>query len=103
MKQICFLSLAAIVCGLGVCACSNDAPAPPPAASAPAATTSAAAADFGNTKCMVMGDDIGTATTEYDGKIYHFCCPSCIPEFKKDPDKFIKAALADPAKYGLKK
>jgi len=30
------------------------------------------------------------ATYEYEGKIYNFCCPMCIDEFKKDPQKYIK-------------
>ena len=28
-------------------------------------------------------------TYEYEGKIYNFCCPMCIGEFKKDPQKYI--------------
>jgi cytochrome c oxidase subunit II len=40
--------------------------------------------------CPVMG---GAATKEYfheyQGKTYYFCCPSCIEEFKKDPEKYI--------------
>ena len=101
MMRMCVAGLVAFASGFGLYACSGGTAAPPAAPAATAATS--AAADFGNTKCMVMGDDIGTATTEYAGKIYHFCCPSCIPDFKKDPDKYIKAALADPAKFGLKK
>lgn len=26
---------------------------------------------------------------EYNGKTYYFCCPMCIDEFKKDPQKYI--------------
>jgi len=64
----------------------------------------APAVDFANTHCMVMSDDeVGKAVLEYNGKIYHFCCPDCLESFKKDPEKYIKAAEADPAKYGLKK
>ncbi|MDP8258529.1 MAG: YHS domain-containing protein [Candidatus Aadella gelida] len=40
--------------------------------------------------CPVMK---GKATKEYsytyEGKIYYFCCPGCIEEFKKDPAKYI--------------
>lgn len=25
----------------------------------------------------------------YEGKTYYFCCPMCIEEFKKDPEKYI--------------
>lgn len=40
--------------------------------------------------CPVMG---GAASKEYsstyEGKTYYFCCPNCIEEFKKDPQKYI--------------
>ncbi len=40
--------------------------------------------------CPVMG---GETTKEnsytYEGKTYYFCCPMCIEEFKKDPEKYI--------------
>lgn len=47
----------------------------------------------GNKICPVMGEKIDEktkATYEYEGKIYNFCCPACIDEFKKDPEKYIK-------------
>jgi len=49
--------------------------------------------DVGNKICPVTGEKINEATKatyEYQGKIYNFCCPVCIDEFKKDPEKFIK-------------
>ena len=52
-----------------------------------------AATDVGNTICPVTGEKIDAktkATYEYQGKIYNFCCPMCIDEFKKDPGKYIK-------------
>lgn len=48
--------------------------------------------DAGNKICPVSGDKINKetkATYEYEGKIYNFCCPMCIEEFKKDPQKYI--------------
>jgi len=40
--------------------------------------------------CPVMG---GAAFKEYsysyEGKTYYFCCPMCIGEFKKDPERYI--------------
>jgi len=40
--------------------------------------------------CPVMGR---TASEEYsytyEGKTYYFCCPMCIGEFKKNPEKYI--------------
>lgn len=47
----------------------------------------------GNKICPVSGEKIDEetkATYEYEGKIYNFCCTSCIGEFKKDPQKYIK-------------
>ncbi len=49
--------------------------------------------DAGNKICPVSGEKIeeGTkATYEYKSKIYNFCCASCIPEFKKNPEKYIQ-------------
>lgn len=49
------------------------------------------AVDAGNKICPVSGEKIDEkATYEYQGKIYHFCCSSCIEDFKKDPEKYIK-------------
>ena len=51
------------------------------------------AVDADNKICPVSGEKIDEktkATYEYQGKIYHFCCTSCIEDFKKDPEKYIK-------------
>lgn len=49
------------------------------------------AVNVGNKICPVTGDKVdGKTTYEYQGKVYNFCCPACIPEFKKDPEKYIK-------------
>ena len=29
-------------------------------------------------------------TVEYKGKVIGFCCDECIPEFKKDPERYMK-------------
>jgi YHS domain-containing protein len=55
--------------------------------------TTKAAVDVGNRICPVTGEEIeekNKTTYEYKGKIYNFCCPACIDEFKKDPQKYIK-------------
>ncbi len=52
-----------------------------------------AAVNIGNKICPVSGDSINEetkATYEYKGKIYNFCCPACIDEFKKNPEKYIQ-------------
>ncbi len=45
-----------------------------------------------NKKCAVMQqDDVDPAVTyEYNGKVIGFCCKDCIPDFKKDPEKYMK-------------
>jgi len=51
------------------------------------------AINAGNKICPVSGEKINEktkATYEYNGKIYNFCCPMCIDEFKKDPEKYIE-------------
>lgn len=48
---------------------------------------------IGNEICPVSGEKIDEKmkqTYEYKGKIYSFCCPGCIEEFKKNPEKYIE-------------
>ncbi len=57
------------------------------------AAVSGEAVNVGNKICPVSGENIKEktkATYEYQGKIYNFCCPMCIDEFKKNPEKYIK-------------
>jgi Cu(I)/Ag(I) efflux system membrane fusion protein len=43
------------------------------------------------TICPVMGGKIDkTVFTNYQGKRVYFCCPGCIDEFNKDPEKYIR-------------
>ena len=63
--------------------------------------------DMKNTKCLVLAEEIGGAMgpgeiVTYEGKAYHVCCGSCVAEFKKDPEKYVMAFNADPAKFGVK-
>ncbi len=59
--------------------------------------------DVGNTKCIVMPEDpVSDKTFVHLGKVYHICCPACEEAFKKEPDKYLKALAADPAKFGVK-
>jgi len=56
-------------------------------------STANAVENVGNKICPVMGNPIiedEKVTYEYEGKVYNFCCDSCIGEFKKDPTKYIK-------------
>ncbi len=55
--------------------------------------------EVGNKICPVSGEKIKKSEMgepvkiEHNGKIYGLCCPMCIKDFKKDPDKY--AAIAD--------
>jgi YHS domain-containing protein len=60
--------------------------------------------EVGNKICPVSGEKIGQdgmepATYEYEGKIYNFCCASCIEEFKKNPVKYIKIVEEEMKKH----
>ena len=49
--------------------------------------------EVGNTICPVHKKEIATPSPSqytYKGKIYNFCFPECIEEFKKDPEKYVK-------------
>jgi YHS domain-containing protein len=49
-----------------------------------------------NAKCPVQGEDIDPeVTTAYKGKTVAFCCASCIKDFNKEPEKFMKQIAAD--------
>ena len=51
--------------------------------------------------CPVSGEEIdpkSKITYEYKGKVYRFCCASCIADFKKDPEKYIRKMKEDAAK-----
>ena len=42
------------------------------------------------TTCPVMGGTIDQSLyTDYEGTRVYFCCEGCVPEFQKDPEKYI--------------
>ena len=45
-----------------------------------------------NKFCAVQKDEKidPKVTYEYKGQTIGFCCADCIPEFKKDPEKYMK-------------
>ncbi len=56
-------------------------------------TQKRAVEEVGNKVCPVLNEKVDEktkATYEYKGKIYNFCCPACIDEFKKDPKKYVE-------------
>ena len=47
-------------------------------------------------KCPIRGETIDKKVfTDHNGKRIYFCCPLCMPEFKKDPEKYIKKLEAE--------
>jgi len=52
-----------------------------------------AAGDYPLTTCVVSGETLGEMgkPIEYDykGTMVKFCCKSCIPDFEKDPEKYL--------------
>jgi len=65
----------------------------------------------GNKICPVSGEKVPTpgeknamgdkpVKIEYKGKIYNLCCPMCIKDFKKNPEKY--SGIADKEVSGNK-
>ncbi|HSZ56569.1 MAG TPA: YHS domain-containing protein [Tepidisphaeraceae bacterium] len=83
MKRL-FLSAALIVLAAG---CTQNKPAD----TQTTAATQASAKPI-NTHCPVDRDDEidPKVTYLYNGQVIGFCCEKCIPEFKKDPEKYMK-------------
>ena len=50
-----------------------------------------------NTVCPVMGNKVDMSnpiTVDYKGKVYNLCCPACVAEFKRNPEKYSAKAEA---------
>lgn len=43
--------------------------------------------------CVVSGEELGAmdevVTIDYQGTRVKFCCPDCVPKFKKNPGKYL--------------
>ncbi len=42
--------------------------------------------------CRMEVDEKKAIKSEYKGKTYYFCHPACQEAFRKEPEKFLKAA-----------
>ena len=52
------------------------------------------------TTCPVMGGPINQSLyTDYEGKRVYFCCEGCVPEFQKDPEKYINKLESEGVKF----
>ena len=60
------------------------------------------AVEVGNKICPASGDKVGemgkVVQYEYNGKMYNLCCPMCVKDFKKNPEKYSKIAEEEAAK-----
>jgi YHS domain-containing protein len=63
-----------------------------------------AAAGSANGLCPVMERLVTTdgGSVEYKGQKIAFCCPGCVGTFNKNPEKWMGAMKANPAKFGYK-
>ncbi len=56
-----------------------------------ALTLSAAAQVKPQATCPVLGGNINKdVCVDYKGQRIYFCCAACIPEFQKDPEKYLE-------------
>lgn len=86
---------------LSLAACGSSEPE----AITPASLAKASAAVGSvNGLCPIMlrlvVPDGGSA--DYKGQKIAFCCPGCSGKFRADPERYVAAMKADPAKYGYK-
>jgi len=103
MKRAILSAVTCCLLGIGLAGCTDHAkdsskpdnqPTTQPSANAAPSTRPvlAAAGTPVNKYCAVNRDEEidPTVTTTYNGKTIGFCCDSCIPKFKKDPEKYMK-------------
>ena len=94
MRNLILSTVAALFIGSASLVVAADKPKPPAGPTTkPAATQPAAAGKPVNKTCPVEGKDHEVdpkVTVVYKGKTIGFCCDTCPPEFKKDPEKFMK-------------
>jgi YHS domain-containing protein len=95
MKVTAPLAFVCLILGLCVASAPAAAPAAADKSDKPAKKEDAKAKPI-NAKCPVEHEDIDPEiTTTYKGKTVAFCCESCIKDFKKDPEKYMKQIAAD--------
>lgn len=100
-RRIASLVVAGLVAfgSLALSACGGE-----PAITPETIAKASASVGSANGLCPVM-DRLVTAdggSTDYKGQKIAFCCPACIGKFRSNPDRYIAAMKADPAKYGYK-
>ena len=65
-------------------------------------TTTSAAAPYPLDVCVVSGEKLGSmgepVIVTHEGVTVKFCCDHCLPEFEKDPAKFVAKVTSASAK-----
>ena len=96
MKKVASILSLALLAGVAAYVSAEDQPAASQPASEPssAPATTHAAAENGavNQFCAIEKEnkiDPKGKTYTYNGKTVGFCCPDCIDEFKKNPEKYM--------------
>jgi hypothetical protein len=74
----------------------------------PSSSTNAAVKPYPLDYCIVSGDKIGgdmgkPIVTIYKGQEIKFCCSDCPPQFKKDPEEYMKKLAEAEAKAAAEK
>ncbi len=90
MKKVASILSLAMLAGVAAFVSAEDTTQP--AKQASTAPTSAPANGAINQFCAVETDnkiDPNGKTYTYNGKVIGFCCPDCIADFKKDPEKYM--------------
>jgi len=94
MKKVASILSLALLAGVAAYVSAEDTPAASQPSSAPssAPATQASANGAVNQYCAIQKDnkiDPAGKTYIYNGKTIGFCCPDCIDEFKKNPEKYM--------------
>ena len=74
----------------------------------PGSSTNATVKPYPLDYCLVSGDKLGgdmgkPIVTVYHGQEIKFCCKDCPPDFKKDPEKYMKKLAEAEAKLQKEK
>lgn len=50
--------------------------------------------------CPISGEKAsGKFTETYNGQKYSFCCPKCVKEFRKNPEKYLSLTAAQTVEH----
>ena len=102
-----FSSSIVLACGGGRCSCqkacgSSCGSTCSDNRTGASGTTAQSGITVANKLCPVSGKSIESmgqpVMHEYNGKIYNLCCPTCVKDFKKNPEKYSKIAEDEAAK-----